>query len=85
MNENDFQAYGRCPLGYNIQPSGTTGDNISTTQIEEGEDRPLYWSNYYQDYVCSLHFREVEEQKDDDQKSQDFRDLDKKLHGMGFK
>ena len=70
MNENHIQNFGRCPLGHNIRPSGDTGDNLSTTQISEGEKRPLYWSNYYQKYVCKMHLRLVESEKADERKHQ---------------
>lgn len=85
MNERDLQAYGRCPLGHNPRPSGETGDNISTTQIPEGEEQPLFWSNYHQDYICAMHLRKVNDLIDDDVQHEDFRDLEKKIQGMGFK
>lgn len=84
MDESKILAYGRCPLGHNIRPSGDTGDNLSTTQIPEGEWRPLYWSVYYQDFVCLMHYRLIDSEITDDQKHKDFRDLDKKVQGMGF-
>lgn len=84
MPEFPEKVYGRCPLGHNIQPSGTTGNDISTTQIAEGEEKPLYWSNYYQQYVCKMHLDRVQDVKDDIK----FHDRDvetqRKLQGMGI-
>lgn len=77
--------YGRCPLGHNIQPSGTTGDDISTTQIDEGETRPLYWSNYHQKYVCKMHLDRVQDLKDDKIAHDKHVLTQKKLQGMGFR
>lgn len=82
--KTELQAYGRCPLGHNSQPSGETGDNLSTTQIEEGEEKPLFWSNYHQKYICAMHLRRVQEEKDDKRFHDDDLRLEKKRQGMGF-
>lgn len=76
--------YGICPLGHNIVPSGDTGDNLSTTQIDEGEPKPLFWSDYYQDYVCKMHMNRIEDDKNEKPFSEDSNDLQKRLSGMGF-
>ncbi len=85
MTKSDLQAYGICPLGHNPRPSGETGDNISTTQIPEGEGRPLYWSTFHQKYVCSYHLRVVEDIKRDDKFHQKDLEIERKMQGMGIK
>lgn len=84
MDENTLQSYGRCPLGHNLQPQGDTGDNLSTNEIDEGEEQPLFWSNYHQKYVCKMHLRWQGDLIIDEKKHQDSIDLGKKLDGMGF-
>jgi hypothetical protein len=76
--------YGRCPLGHNIQPSGTTGNDISTTQIDDGETRLLFWSNYYQRYVCRMHLDRVPDKKNELIFHEKQVEIQKKLQGMGF-
>lgn len=76
--------YGRCPLGHNIQPSGDTADDISTTQIDEGEEIPLHWSTYHQKYVCAMHMRRVQDLKDDPKAHDKNVEVVKKIQGMGF-
>ena len=76
--------YGICPLGFNLSPSGDTGDNLSTNEIDEGEEKPLYWSNYHQAYVCKMHLNRVEDEKHEDVFSERDKELEKKRSGMGF-
>jgi len=76
--------YGRCPLGHNPKPSGTTGDDISTTEIDEGEEQPLYWSTYHQKYICAMHKRRVQDLKDDVKFHDKQVEIERKLSGMGF-
>ena len=76
--------YGRCPIGHNRAPSGATGDNLSTTLIDSDEEMELYWSNYYQTYVCKMHERRVQDLKDDIKFHEKELELEKKRQGMGF-
>ena len=78
------KVYGRCPLGHNIQPSGDTGSDLSTTEIPEGETRPLFWSDYHQKYVCRMHLDGVQDLKDDIKFHDNQVEVQKKLTGMGF-
>jgi len=78
------KVYGRCPIGHNMAPSGTTGDNISTTQIDEGEEQPLYWSTYYQKYICKFCERRVQDIKDEGKFHEKQLEVERKLSGMGF-
>ena len=84
MKEFPKKIYGRCPIGHNIAPSGTTGDNLSTNQIDEGEESPLHWSDYWQDYVCAFHLRRVSDEIDDPLFTERQNDLEKKRQAMGF-
>lgn len=45
------KAYGISPAGHNPRPSGVTGNGFSDTEIDEGEEQPLYFSPYRQCYV----------------------------------
>lgn len=76
--------YGICPIGHNPRPSGTTGNDISTTQIPEGEGRELFWSNYYQKYVCKMHINRVEDKKNELPFHERQLEIQRKLSGMGF-
>jgi hypothetical protein len=58
--------YGRCPIGHNLAPSSDTGDNLSTTLIDSNEEQPLFWSNYYQDYICKFCKRREQDEIDDE-------------------
>lgn len=84
MAEFPEKLIGRCPLGHNIQPSGDTADDISTTQIEEGEEQPLYWSTYHQKNVCAMHLRRVDDKKDEVPFHDKQVEIIKKTQGMGF-
>lgn len=77
--------YGRCPLGHNIRPSGETGDNISTTQIEEGEDKPLYWSDFWQMYICKMCLVRVDDEKYEDKFHETDLRIEKTIKGIGIK
>jgi len=77
--------YGRCPLGHNPKPSGTTGSDISTTQISEGEEQPLHWSSYHQKYICAFCLRRVQDLKDDSKAHDKNVEVDKMFSGMGFR
>jgi hypothetical protein len=87
MSKHHFpsKVYGRCPLGHNIQPSGDTSDDISTTQIDEGESKPLFYSTYYQQYVCKMHLDRVSDEKHEIRFHQRDRDFQRDLAAMGFK
>ena len=85
MEQFPKKIYGRCPIGHNIAPSGTTGDNLSTNQIDEGEESPLYWSDYWQKYVCAFCLRRVEDEIDDDTFHERDIDQEKKRQAMGIK
>jgi hypothetical protein len=76
--------YGICPIGHNISPSGTSGDNISTNQIDEGEESLLHWSNYWQKYICSFCLRRVEDEIYKDTFHERDRELEKKRSDMGI-
>lgn len=77
--------YGKCPIGHNPQPSGETADDISTTQIPEGEGRRLYWSDYFQDYVCAVCLRITkEDQIADAKKHEEWNMIEKKMAAMGI-
>ena len=84
MPEFPENAFGRCPLGHNPKPSGTTGNDISTTQMSEGEEQPLFWSTYHQKYICAMHLREVQDLKDDAKFHNRQVEITKKLQGMGI-
>jgi hypothetical protein len=84
MPEFPDKVFGRCPLGHNPQPSGTTGNDISTTQIGEGEEQPLHWSTYHQKYVCAMHLRRVQDLKDDAKFHTRQVEIAKSLAGMGI-
>ena len=79
------KAYGRCPIGHNLAPSGDVGDNLSTNEIDAGEGQPLFWSNFYQDFVCAFCLRRVDDVKGDEIAHERFVDTEKKLQGMGIK
>lgn len=76
--------YGRCPLGFNLAPSDDTGDDLSTTLMDEGEEKPLYWSNYHQKYVCKMHLERVQDLIDDDKFHERDQEQEKKRQSMGF-
>ena len=78
------KCYGICPIGHNPQPSGVTADDISTTQIPEGEGRQLFWSNYYQRYVCKMHLDRVQDEKDEQPAHERYLKFEKTLSAMGF-
>jgi len=61
MKENPENIYGRCPLGHNPVADGATGDNLSTNEISDNEELPLYWSNYHQKYICKICLNKVED------------------------
>jgi len=84
MDESRLQAYGRCPLGHNLSPSDDTGDNLSTNLIDEGEEQPLFWSNYHQKYICNFCLRRVDDLKDDKKFHENQIKFEKTLQGMGF-
>lgn len=84
MNNFPDKIYGICPLGHNPQPSADIGDNLSTTLIDSNEGRRLYWSNYYQRFVCRMHLDKVQEVKDDITFHEKQLEIDKKLSGMGI-
>ena len=76
--------YGRCPIGHNRAPSGATGDNLSTTEIDSDEEMELYWSNYYQTYICKMHERRVQDLKDDEKFHENENKSEEARQGMGF-
>ena len=84
MRDSEIQAYGRCPIGHNLAPNGEVGDNISTTQIDEGEEQPLFWSNYHQKYVCAFCLRRVQDLKDDDRFHDEQLEIERKMASMGI-
>lgn len=60
MNDARFNnAYGRCPLGNNPAPGNSVIDADSSTKIDDGEEQPLFWSEYYQMHVCKIHLDKV--------------------------
>ena len=84
MEQFPKKIYGRCPIGHNMSPSGTTGDNLSTNQIDEGEESPLYWSDYYQKYVCSFCLRRVSDKIHEDAFRERDQELERKRQAMGI-
>ena len=84
MTQFPKKAYGICPIGHNLSPSSDTGDSLSTELIDEGEEQPLFWSNYYQAYVCAFCLRRVEDKKHEKVAHDKYKEVDKKLSGMGF-
>lgn len=78
------QLYGRCPIGHNLAPSGATAGDISTTQMNAGEEQPLFWSNYHQKYICAFCLRRVDDLKDDARFHERDKRLEKERQGMGF-
>ena len=84
MGEFPKKLFGICPVGHNLAPSGTTGDYISTTQIPRGEWKPLFWSNYYQTYVCRMCIEDAKDRVIDEKNHQKNLDVERKLAGMGI-
>jgi len=84
MRDSSLQAYGRCPLGHNLAPSGDTGDNLSTEQIPEGEEQPLYWSNYHQKFICKFCERRVQDLKDDERFHDEQLEIERRMASIGI-
>jgi len=84
MDNFPKKIYGRCPIGHNMAPSGTTGDNISTTQIDEGEESQLHWSDYHQKHICAFCLRRVADLIDDNVFHDKDVEFEKKRQAMGI-
>lgn len=63
-------AYGISPFGHNPAPSGLDEDTTSETEIDEGEEQPLFWSDYYQCYVDQMTAKTVDDRIFDQRRSE---------------
>lgn len=84
MERSIDKIYGHCPTGHNPQPRGTVAADTSTNEIPENEGRQLFWSNYYQAYVCKMCLVDAENLKYDDRMHEKRLEVQRKLSGMGI-
>lgn len=77
--------FGTCHVCGGAKPDTDNADGAySSNQIDDNEYVPLYWSAYYNDFVCHRHLVDRADDRIDERRRQNDREGERKRQKMGF-